>query len=353
MKKKMLIIAIAIICTTLFVVKLAINKSNIDEATKPKDLHIAVPVIIDTVKYITLDNSFSVNGSFTPSHELTIMGESSGKIIKINFETGDYVKEGQVLATLDIDVLNAQKQLAEANLNKTKGDLAKFEQMIKNNAITEQQLEEMKLAYINAQTSLTTINKQLEYSVVKAPFSGYITKKYIEKGGMMMPGAPIAEIVDINTLKFIASVAESDISRVKKNQAIIVTCDADKTIEFKARVKSISMKADESKRYAVEVEIKNNAANPVKAGMYGTAFFHSNGTRQALVIPRSALTGSIKNAKVYIAEGNKAILKSIATAYTDDKIIEVTEGLASGQFVITSGQINLENNSVIDISKKK
>ena len=90
MKKKMLIIAIAIICTTLFVVKLAINKSNIDEATKPKDLHIAVPVIIDTVKYITLDNSFSVNGSFTPSHELTIMGESSGKIIKINFETDRY-----------------------------------------------------------------------------------------------------------------------------------------------------------------------------------------------------------------------------------------------------------------------
>jgi membrane fusion protein, multidrug efflux system len=353
MKKKIFIIAVAIICTVLFVVKLAINKKNIDEATKPKSLHIAVPVVTDTVKYITLDNSFSVNGSFAPSHELIIMGETSGKIIEVNFETGDYVKEGQVLASLDIDILNAQKQLAEANLNKTKGDLSKFEQMIKTNAISQQQLEEMKLAYINAQTSLTTVKKQLEYSVVKAPFSGYITKKYIERGGMMLPGSPIAEIVDINTLKFIASVAESDISRVKKNQEILVKCDADNTIEFKARVKAISVKADESKRYTVESEIKNNASNPVKAGMYGTAFFHSNGTRQALVIPRSGLTGSIKNAKVYIAEGNKAILKSITTAYTDDKIIEVTEGLLPGQLVITSGQINLENNTLIETSKKK
>lgn len=353
MKKKIFIIAVAVICTVLFVVKLAINKKNIDEATKPKSLHIAVPVVTDTVKYITLDNSFSVNGLFAPSHELTIMGETSGKIIEVNFETGDYVKEGQVLARLDIDILNAQKQLAEANLNKTKGDLSKFEQMLKTNAISQQQLEEMKLSYINAQASLTTVNKQLEYSVIKAPFSGYITKKFIERGGMMLPGSPIAEIIDINMLKFIASVAESDISRVKKNQEIVVKCDADNTIEFKARVKAISMKADESKRYTVESEIKNNASNPVKAGMYGTAFFHSNGTRQALVIPRSGLTGSIKNAKVYIAEGNKAILKSIMTAYTDDKIIEVTEGLLPGQLVITSGQINLENNTLIETSKKK
>jgi len=353
MKKKILIITIVIICTALFLVKLAINKKNIDEATKPKSLNIAVPVITDTVKYITLDNSFSINGSFSPSHELTIMGETSGKIIEINFETGDYVKEGQILARLDMDILNAQKQLAEANLNKTKSDLSKFEQMIKTDAVTQQQLEEMKLANINALTSLTTVNKQLEYSVIRAPFSGYITKKYIERGGMMLPGSPIAEIIDINTLKFISPVAESDISRVKKNQEIRVTCDADNTIEFKARVKAISMKADESKRYTVESEIKNSTSNPVKAGMYGTAFFYSNGTRQALVIPRSGLTGSIKDAKVYIAVGNKAVLKSITTAYSDDKIIEVTEGLVPGQMVIISGQINLENNSLIEISKKK
>ena len=113
------------------------------------------------------------------------------------------------------------------------------------------------------------------------------------------------------------------------------------------------MKADESKRFTVETEMKNSGSNPVKAGMYGTAFFRSNGTREALVIPRNALTGSIRNAKVYVAEGNKAILKNIVTSYADDKIIEVTEGLAAGQLVIISGQINLENNSLIELSKKR
>ena len=353
MKKRIIIITIVIVLIALFVVKLAINKKNIDEATKPRNLNIAVPVVVDTVKYITLDNSFSVNGSFNPEHELTIMGQASGKITEVGFETGDYVKEGQVLARLDIDILDAQMLLAEANLAKTKADLAKFEQMIKTNAITQQQLEEMRLASINAQATLTTVSKQLEYSVVKAPFSGYITKKFIERGGMLVPGAPVAEIVDINTLKFIASVAESEIARVKKNQEVMISCDADKTLEFKAKVKSISMKADESKRYTVEAEVKNSASNPVKAGMYGTAYFHANGTRQALVIPRSGLTGSIKNAKVYLAEGSKAVLLDITTGYTDDKIIEITKGLNAGQLVIVSGQINLENNTAIEISKKK
>lgn len=352
MKRKIIIIAIAVVLIALFAVKLAINKKHIDEATKPRDVKIAVPVVVDTVKYMYLDNSFSVNGSFSAAHELTILGETSGKIVEVSFETGDYVREGQVLARLDMEVLNAQKLLAEANLNKTKSDLDKFEQMVKANAVTTQQLEDMKLAYINAQATLTTVKKQLEYSVVKAPFSGYITKKYIEKGGMLVPGAPVAEIVDIATLKFNASIAESDVARVKKNQEVIITCDADKSIEFKAKVRAISVKADESKRFNVEIEIRNNAANPVKAGMYGTVFFRSEGTRQALVIPRSAITGSLKNAGVYIAEGNKAVLKNVITAYADDRIIEVAEGLSAGQLVIISGQINLENNSLIEISKK-
>lgn len=352
MKRKIIIIAVAVILTALFVIKLAINKKNIDEATRPRDAKIAVPVVVDTVKHINLDNSFSVNGSFSAAHELTIMGEASGKITEVSFETGDYVKEGQVLARLDMDVLNAQKQLAEANLNKTKSDLDKFEQMVKTNAVTTQQLEDMKLAYINAQATLTTVKKQLEYSVVKAPFSGYITKKFIEKGGMMIPGAPVAEIVDIVTLKFNASIAESDVARVKKNQDVVVSCDADKSIEFKAKVKSISMKADESKRFNVEIEVRNNASNPVKAGMYGSVFFKSEGTRQAMVVPRSAITGSLKHAQVYIAEGNKAILKTVSTAYADDRIIEITDGLNAGQLVIISGQINLENNSLIEVPEK-
>ncbi len=354
MKRKVVVIVIIVVLTIAFVAKLMLNKKEIDANAKPKEIKVNVPVVVESAKKSIIDNSFNVNGSFLASKELTIMSQTQGKIVKINFDNGDFVKEGQLLVQADIELLTAQKELAEANMLKLKNDLKKFEEMYKSNAVTQQQVEDLKLAFLNAQTNLVTVNKQLEYAMIKAPFSGYISKKYVEKGGMLMPGSPVAELIDINTLKFIANVSESDIEKIKKGDAVKITADIYNGIIYDGKIKSIGFKADDAKRFPVEIEVRNNLSKPVKAGMFGNAFFECEGSHEALLIPRTAIIGSIKEPKVFIIVSNKAESRLLKLGSQSETNIEVIDGLNEGDKVVVAGQINLENGTMVQmVSKSK
>jgi membrane fusion protein (multidrug efflux system) len=351
MKRKIIVIAVICVLAIGLVLKLMFNKSEIDANAKPKEINVDVPVTLATAAMSVITNGFSVNGTFLPAKELTIVSQTQGKLVSIGFQNGDFVREGQVLAQCDLELLEAQQKLAEANVNKLKNDLKKFEEMYKTNAVTLQQIEEMRLGLLNAQTNLVTVNKQIEYAVIKAPFSGYITKKYIEKGGMLMPGALVAEIIDINTLKFIANVSESDLDNVKKGSSVKITADIYDGILYEGKVRSIGFKADDAKRFPVEIEVRNNASKPIKAGMYGVAAFDGEGTREALLIPRTALVGSIKEPKVFVVNGKTASARALRLGTSTESSIEVIDGLKTGDQVVISGQINLDEGTIVQVIK--
>jgi RND family efflux transporter MFP subunit len=354
MKRKIVVIVVIVVLTVAFIAKLMWNKKEIDANASPKEIKVNVPVVVEEAKKSVIDNSFNVNGSFIASKELTIMSQTQGKIVKLNFDNGDFVKEGQLLVQADIELLTAQKELAEANMLKLKNDLKKFEDMYKSNAVTQQQVEDLKLAFLNAQTNQVTVNKQIEYAMIKAPFAGYISKKYVEKGGMLMPGSPVAELIDINTLKFIANVSESDVEKIKKGDAVKITADIYNGILYDGRIKSIGFKADDARRFPVEIEVKNNLSKPIKAGMYGNAYFECEGSHEALLIPRTAIVGSIKEPKVFIVVGNMAEARYLKLGAQSETNIEVHEGIKEGDKVVIAGQINLENGTMVQtVSKNK
>jgi len=103
----------------------------------------------------------------------------------------------------------------------------------------------------------------------------------------------------------------------------------------------------------MEIEMVNDPVHPVKAGMFGTGTFGSGFLHVALVIPRNSIVGSIKNPKVYLVENNKAILKDIRIGSANDYEVEVVDGLKEGELVVTSGQINLDNNVTVKVINNK
>ena len=351
--KKIIIILIIVLVAVAGIFKLYVNKKQIEANSAPRVSKVSVPVFVEEVKTTKADNSFNVNGSFEPSHETVIMSQTQGKIVKLEFNSGDFVKEGQLLAACDLELLEAQKELAEANLNKAKKDLKKFQEMLQTKAATQAQVDELQLALYNAQASFVTVNKQIEYSKITAPFSGYITAKHVEKGSMIMPGSLIAEIMDIRTMKFNAGVAEPDLVKIRLNQEVKITADIYEGFTYTGRIKNIGMKADASRRFPVEIEVRNNTSKPIRSGMYGQAYFSSAGTHDAMVIPRTALVGSIKDPIVFVVEEGKAVKRPIKAGSATETTIEVLEGLQPGDQVVISGQINLDNNTSVKISNSK
>ena len=352
--KRILTISIIIIalvggCTAI----LLLNKKKIEEKSKMEGNLETIPVYVMQIKKSTLGGDFEVNGSFIPVHELTLMSEGQGKVIELLVNTGDVVQADQVIAMLDDELVRSQLALANASLEKARADLKKYEGLLKADAISGQQVEDVKLGLKKAETDVTTLNKQLDFATIKAPIQGTITRRFIEKGSLLMPGSPVVDIVDVGRLKFIANVAEPEVVQIRKGQQVQVTSSLFPGKKYQGIVVSVGVKADEARRFPVEIEMANDAANPLKAGMFGTAVFGSGSPREALLIPRNSIVGSIKTPKVYVVENDKSILRDIRIGSANDHDVEVMDGLKEGDILVTSGQINLDNGVAVRIVNNK
>ncbi|MBE0646985.1 MAG: efflux RND transporter periplasmic adaptor subunit [Bacteroidales bacterium] len=349
MKRLIIISAIILVLVGACTVTLLYNKQQIDKKANPDITISRIPVFVEESVIQPLDGDFSYQGSFQPVHELLLLSEGQGKVERLLFETGDEVQAGQLLATLDDDLLRSQLTLAEANLAKMERDLAKYESLLKNDAISSQQVEDARLGLVKAQTDVVTLKKQLDYASVKAPIRGTITDRKIEIGSVLMPGSPVAQIVDISRLRFIAYMSESEAVSVHRGDRMMITSSLFPGITYQGEVISVGVKADAAKRFPVEIDVENKRDHTLKAGMFGTAFFKGVNKRQAMVIPRNALTGSIKEPKVFVVKEDTAFLKEISLGMADDNLVEVTHGLNLGDRVVVSGQMNLEDGSVVTV----
>ncbi|MEI7724836.1 MAG: efflux RND transporter periplasmic adaptor subunit [Bacteroidota bacterium] len=352
--KRILTITLLIIvlvggCTAI----LLLNKKKIEEKSKMEGNLESIPVYVMSIKKATLSGDFEVNGSFIPVHELTLLSEGQGKVTDLLVNTGDFVQTGQLLARLDDELVRSQLELANAALDKARADLKKYEGLLKADAISGQQVEDVKLGLKKAETDVTALKKQLDYASIKAPIQGTITRRAIEKGSLLMPGSPVVDIVDVSRLKFIANVAESEVVQIRKGQHIQITSSLYPGMKYKGTVVSVGVKADDARRFPIEIEMVNDAANPLKAGMFGTASFGSGSPREALLIPRNSIVGSIKTPKVYVVENNKSIIREIRIGSANDREVEVLDGLKPGEMVVTSGQINLDNNVTVRVVNNK
>lgn len=340
------LIILALVAIVAF--RLISNKHSFENQLKMvSELITTIPVITDTVKYRQIENGFRINGTFSPFKEISVNAEAMGKIISVKAETGDEVKKGQILASVDNEISASQLELAKFNLEKAEKDLKRFEQLSQGDAATIQQYESVKQVFVNAQFAYTSAKVQNDNAFIKAPFDGSITKRYVETGTYISPGSPVFDIIEIDRMKLIAKLTTGEVEKVRKGEDVNITVEAYQGIIYKGHVSNIVVKADLSKRYEVEIDVLNRSGNLIKPGMYGSVIFGQDLKEPALVIPRRAIAASILNPEIFLVKGDSVIKISITASSLDDKYVVVKSGLKEGDVIVTSGQINLINGSKI------
>ncbi len=349
--KKLLFIIVSILLVGLVVMLLVMNKSKNEQKQKQIAVVTSFSVTVQQVEKKFLDENLTLTGTINANRELTVISETQGKIKSIYFNIGDFVGSGKVLVSVDDEIRKATLSTAEASYEKAKKDYERYEQLNKEKSVNDAQLEQARLAYRSADAQLIIAKKQLNDTKIVAPFGGVITSRNVEIGTVVNPGTPIASIIEIGQLKIKVNVPENDVFKLKTGDKVDIVSEVYPEIIFKGTIKNINSKADEAHTYAVEISLNNDSKHPLKAGMFAKVAFKSLSGRDCLVIPRSAIVGSIKSPQVYVAENGFAKLRNIQTGMDYNNNVEVLSGLNQGELVITSGQINLRDNSQITITK--
>jgi multidrug efflux pump subunit AcrA (membrane-fusion protein) len=250
---------ITILLVAIVAWKLSSNKKVMEEkAAIAETKTVVFPVTVVHSKSQLLNQLIEVNGVFNPNHSLNFLSELSGRIVQLSIREGQMVSKGQQIAKIDDEQLLIDIELATATLDKAKSDLIKYEGMLAGNAATKQQIEDFKMQVKSAEARLATLKRQLRATKIVSPISGVVNKLSLEVGSFVSPGASIAEILDISSLKMKASLLDRDVVRFKVGQTITVKPDLYPTSPRNGKITYIASKADASRNYSVEIELANS-----------------------------------------------------------------------------------------------
>ena len=311
----------------------------------------AVTVKADTVSYSELSGEYVSNGTFEARQQVMISSETPGLVSRVLVKEGSYVKAGQTLAVIKADKQNVNVANAQAVYNNAKTELARFESALATGGVTQQQVDQAKLQVENAKNNLRSAQITASDVNITASFPGIINAKKIEPGSYVNPGMELFEVVNVSTLKLKVNVDEKNIASLKLGQSVKVESSVIPDKSWTGVISFIAPKADASLNFPVEIEIKNNSDNQLKAGMYGTAYFGSEKPMTVLTVPRTAFVGNVSSNEVFVIKDGKAILTNVVAGRNFGDEIEIVSGLDKGQVVVISGQINLFNETPVEIIK--
>ena len=351
MKKAIFIILGIAALGTAIVFVLSSNKKKIDAKNVTVDrTKIPVTVAVDKVSTGEFEGAMQFSGIVESATDADVSVSAPGVIKTLNVNKGQYVRKGQVLGSIDGEQTKLQLKSLQLTAAKLTTDLERVRTLVAGNAAPETNLKDLEYNLANTQIQIEQLNQRLIDNNIVAPISGMVTVKNMEAGEFVNPGMMIARIVDVSALKVAVYVNEKHIYRISQQQTATVTSDALPGKTFQSKVNYVSPVGDENHNYRVEVQLDAEGNKELRSGTYTLVNLGTTEAGKGLMIPAVALVTGTEQTTVFVVNGETVKSTPIVTGRRQGDMVEVISGLKEGDQVVTAGQINLIDGTLVSIS---
>jgi RND family efflux transporter MFP subunit len=295
-------------------------------------------------------------GSIVPDQQAKIASRLMGYIRNLNVQVGQSVKEGQLLFAIDPTDINGQIRQAQsataqarAALADAKADYDRFSKLYKQQSVSQQQFDKVKLQYQVAQENLSAAEAgldqakgQMRYADVKAPFDGVVVQKLAVSGDLAAPGNPILILENRNLMSVQVEVS-SELYRLLKlgDNARVILEGRDEPV--KAVVSNLVTAANPITRtHTVKLSMPV-AQVGVNSGAFARVAFN-RGERETLLIPSMAVIqrGGVVGVFV-VGSDHIARFRMVRTGANHGDMTEIQAGLDVGEQILVSSQLPARN----------
>ena len=301
-------------------------------------------------------------GNYTATTEADVVNNITtampNRIKAIYVDEGQKVSKGQRLVAPDdvnTDSYELQVANAEANLKNVEINYNRAVELYKIGGGTKQSVEQMELSLINAQNALASAKRALqnvkENTVLTCPISGVVTARNYDAGDMTGQ-LPILTIAQVQPVKIVINVSESELAKVNNGMPAVVKFDTYGDEEFAGKVTMVAPTVDVATRtFGVEVTVANKD-NRILPGMFARVELNL-GTMEHVVVPDKAVVkqpGS-GNYYVYVYKDGKVSYNQVQLGQRMGDKYELISGVESGSQVVVSGQSRLANGDAVELAK--
>ena len=375
------------------------STSNADAPASSSASSEAITVAVTKVQQEDLSQTLTLAAEFRPEQEIDLHAKVAGYVREIRVDVGDRVRQGQLIATLEVpefkddlmqatttkkrsesDVLRAQSEVRRAqsvydaaNLTYTRlAAVAKarpnlIAQQEIDEALAKVQVAEAQIATAKASLAVAEdhvkmqdalierVNTMAAYTTITAPFAGVITKRFADKGSMIQQGTasqsqamPVVRLSQISHLRLVLPVPESVVPRIRIGRVVQVKVPS-LNQTFTGRVARFAEKVDAATR-TMETEL--DVPNPrlvLKPGMYAYADLELDKKSNAITVPVQTINRKENKTTVMVVNAQKKLeVREIVTGMETPESVEVVSGLNTGEMVVIGNTSQLKAGQLVE-----
>lgn len=286
-------------------------------------------------------------GSLRARREIRVQPLEEGRLVELPYYEGDTVEKGALLLRLDDTLLQAQLKKATAQRQQAALDLQRLSRLQGSRVVSEEDLARASTALDVAKAEEELLHTRLGYTRIHAPFDGIISARLAEPGDVLQRFAHVLTLIDPTSLVTEVTLSELFLPALAVGDPVEVRIDALGSQRFAGTIVRIHPAVDPQTRQGT-VEITLEPAPPgALAGQLCRVTLRGR-PQPRLLIPFAALQNDLQGEYVYLVEDGKAVRREVVSGAHFDEQVEIIEGIAAGQAVITKGLYNLYEGKAVE-----
>ncbi len=327
----------------------AVEEVAENDADSEEDEEIPVPVEVAEVTTGAIASYISATANLVAEDQVKVLAEAEGRVERLLVEEGDSVTKGQVLAVLVQDEAKIAKSKVELKASNARAALERAKDTHDQGLISAETYDTLEMEYEFARQEVAEAEWRLAKTVIRAPFSGRVTERFITLGQHLRPGDELFTVADYDPLIARIYLPERDVMELEEGREVRITLAANAEFSFTGRVRQIAPVVDTA---TGTVKVTVEAVQP-PAGVRPGAFVSIGIVREqhpsALLLPRVSVIRELRAAHVFVTEDDTAVKKAVELGLEEGDMVEVLSGVSAGDNVVVAGQGGLDDGQRIKV----
>ena len=327
-------VIVSAIVGIVFVSQIPKRQADVVE-TEPQPVNVSVMRVTSEPKIL---DTFDLPAVVEPNRITTVSTEISGRIETITCRKGRNVRAGDVLATLNSDLLIPQYDTAKAQHERDQLEWERMKDLVEKKATAQRDLDDAATKLEIGMASIHRIRATIDRCRILAPADGVINDLSVELGEYLDPGVPVAQLVDTKTVKVVVGLPEKDVPFFSVGQtAAVIASVRDNEETFTGTISFISEVADlQTRSTRMEITLPN-PEHLLYSGQIVRVRLTRQILRDAIFVPLLAVIPLETGKAVYIVEDGLAVRKQVDLGGIQGERIQIRQGLKDTDQLIVEG----------------
>lgn len=302
------------------------------------------------VNAVPFSNRIFATGSVTANEEVQLRPETSGRITSLLLQEGGFVRRGDILiiindADLQAQLLRTQLQLELAQLREQRQ-----QSLLENRAIAQEDYDVALNQFNTVRAEIDLIQAQIEKTRIRAPFNGRIGLRNVSLGAFISPNEIVATLQDYSQVKIDFSIPERHAGLVATGDQITFQRQgSDQT--YTGTVMAIEPRIDLETRTLRIRATAPNSDGRIIPGAFAEIQYELRAIDNALMVPSEAVIPELGGHSLFVTEAGIARRRSVQTGIRTETMVQIIDGIAPGDTVLTTGMLQLRDGMPVRISQ--